>query len=232
MATIQDLALPRAGRGWPSAILKSLAALSLTLGTAIGAKELQQRTPVPPMAMIESGTAPSIIPVLGSPELDAEPALLSTSDAAADDAADITPAIPAELADYAVDPNVRWFNGRPARPAKKVWMTVTGYSPDAASCGDSADGLTATLHSVKTNNGRLVAADPKVLPYGSMLSIPGYANTTIVPVLDCGGAIKGSRLDLLFPTHEEAIQWGKKRVLVTVWQYADGKPAENPRTLR
>jgi 3D (Asp-Asp-Asp) domain-containing protein len=111
-------------------------------------------------------------------------------------------------------------------------MTVTAYSPDARSCGLSADGLTATLHSVGTNNMQLVAADPRVLPYGSMLSIPGYAAGEIVPVLDCGGAIKGRKLDLLFATHDEAKRWGRHRVQVTVWQYADGRPPENPRKLR
>lgn len=131
-----------------------------------------------------------------------------------------------------MDPRTRWFNGRPIRPARQMWMVVTGYSPDARSCGDSADGITATLHSVETNGFKLVAADPRVLPYGSMLSVPGYDENLVVPVLDCGGAIKGSRLDLLFPTHEQARAWGKKKVLVTVWEYADGKPAGNPRKLR
>ncbi len=130
------------------------------------------------------------------------------------------------------DSNVRWFNARPARPARTIWMTVTGYSPDERSCGDSADGLTATMHSVTTNAMKLVAADPTVLPYGSMISVPGYDTESIVPVLDCGGAIKGDRLDLLFPTHEEALKWGRQRVLVTVWEYADGKPAENVRKVR
>lgn len=133
---------------------------------------------------------------------------------------------------HALDPRARWFNGRPIKPARQMWMIVTGYSPDARSCGDSADGITATLHSVDTNAHKLVAADPRVLPYGSMLTIPGYDSNLVVPVLDCGSAIKGNRLDLLFPTHEQARQWGKKKLLVTVWAYADGKPAENPRKLR
>lgn len=133
---------------------------------------------------------------------------------------------------YAQDPSVRWFDGRPIKPVRKMWMTVTGYSPDARSCGDSADGLTATLHSVHTNGSRLVAADPTVLNYGSMLTVPGYDTDMVVPVLDCGGAIKGRRLDLLFPTHEQARNWGVQRLLVTVWGYADGLPAENPRKMR
>lgn len=132
----------------------------------------------------------------------------------------------------AADPTTRWFNGRPVRPARTIVMTVTGYSPDARSCGESADGLTATLHHVTTNAGKLVAADPRILPYGSIVSVPGYKGGGMVPVLDCGSAIKGYRLDALFATHEEAQRWGKKRIRVTVWEYADGKPRENPRRER
>jgi 3D (Asp-Asp-Asp) domain-containing protein len=111
-------------------------------------------------------------------------------------------------------------------------MRVTAYSPDHRSCGEFADGQTATLHSVWTNGMRLVAADPKVLPYGTMLTVPGYADNEIVPVLDCGGAIKGARLDLLYPTHERALQWGVQDLRVVIWEYADGKPAPNPRKVR
>jgi 3D (Asp-Asp-Asp) domain-containing protein len=128
--------------------------------------------------------------------------------------------------------DTRWFNGRPVRPARKMWMTVTAYSPDARSCGDSADGITSTLHHVTTNDHTLVAADPRLLPMGSMLTIEGYDDGNIVPVLDVGGAIKGRRLDVLFPTHEQAKKFGVRRILVTVWEYADGKPRDNPRQLR
>ncbi len=126
----------------------------------------------------------------------------------------------------------RWFNGRRARVARTMMMKVTAYSPDARSCGDSADGLTATMHHVSTNGGALVAADTTVLPYGSMLSVPGYDEGRIVPVLDCGGAIKGDHIDVLFPTHEEAMEWGVKMLPVTVWEYADGLPAEDVRSER
>ncbi len=140
--------------------------------------------------------------------------------------------MPAIVAAPARDPATRWFNGRPVRPARTIRMVVTAYSPDARSCGTSADGLTATLHSVETNGSQLVAADPRLLRYGSMVSVAGYASGQIVPVLDCGGAIKGNRLDVLYPTNAEAKRWGRKSMAVTVWEYADGKPAENPRKLR
>ena len=130
------------------------------------------------------------------------------------------------------DHNVRWFNGRMVRPTRVVRMKVTAYSPDQRSCGEFADGQTATLHSVWTNGMKLVAADTAVLPYGSMVSVPGYDNSRIVPVLDCGGAIKGNRLDVLFGTHEAAREWGVRTVDVVVWGYADGSPIDNPRELR
>ena len=118
-------------------------------------------------------------------------------------------------------PDVRWFNGRPVRPVRTMEMKVTAYSPDARSCGKWADGQTATLHSVWTNAMRLVAADTRILPYRSIITVPGYADSEIVPVLDCGGAIKGNRLDVLFPTHEIARKWGVRDLPITVWAYED-----------
>jgi 3D (Asp-Asp-Asp) domain-containing protein len=127
---------------------------------------------------------------------------------------------------------VRWFNGRPVRPARVVWMKVTAYSPDERSCGVFADGMTATLHPVETNGGYLVAADTRLFPFGSMLSVEGYAGGDIVPVLDRGGAIKGHHIDLLMPTHAQAMRWGVKRMPVVVWEFADGGPLEDPRKFR
>lgn len=193
-------------------------AVGLTVGSAIFAKE-RGGAPAPLAAVEmldrERQDARASTLAIGAP------ALVEHIDAPNPDADRIV-----------TDTDLRWFNGRPVRPARTVMFKVTGYSPDARSCGAFADGQTATLHSVTTNGGRLVAADTKVLPFGSMLSIPGYASDMVVPVLDRGGAIKGQRLDLLFPTHEAAIQWGVKMLPVTIWEYADGLPAEDPRELR
>jgi 3D (Asp-Asp-Asp) domain-containing protein len=131
-----------------------------------------------------------------------------------------------------LDTSIRYFNGRPVRPVRQMSMLVTAYSPDWRSCGIWADGITASLHSVETNAGRLVAADRRVLGFGSMVSVPGYAGGEIVPVLDVGGKIKGARLDVLFPTHEVARRWGVQRLTVTVWDYADGQGAANWRAIR
>lgn len=113
----------------------------------------------------------------------------------------------------------RLFNGQPIRKAKTMRMLVTAYSPDARSCGKWADNITASGYSVWTNGMKLVAADTRLLPFGSIISVPGYDDGNPVPVMDRGGAIKGMRLDLLYPTHQIALQWGKKWLDVTVWEY-------------
>lgn len=125
---------------------------------------------------------------------------------------------------YDFDDSMRWFNGRPVREVRKITMTVTAYSPDERSCGQWADGVTASGYSVWTNGMKLAAADTSVLPFGSLISVPGYDGGAVVPVLDRGGAIKGNRLDMLYPTHEQARRWGAQQLEVTIWEYADGQP--------
>jgi len=56
-----------------------------------------------------------------------------------------------------------------------------------------------------------VAADPKTFPFGTRLDIPGYGTGTVE---DVGGAIKGRHIDVWFPTHEEARQWGRRELAV------------------
>ncbi|MEM7682476.1 MAG: 3D domain-containing protein [Planctomycetota bacterium] len=121
------------------------------------------------------------------------------------------------------DPDIRYYDGRAIRPVRTIRMETTAYSPDEQSCGPFADGMTASGYSVWTNGMRLAAADTDVLPFGSILTVPGYNDERPIPVLDRGGAIKGQKLDLLYATHERALQWGRQKLDVTVWEYVDGE---------
>ena len=234
VATTQDMNPGLLGRDPTRVVWKLLAGVALACATAASAVIVKEfRSAAYPLAAVDVvsvsdnrpvGDEPKIVPVA----MTSEP--VETEDAATEP--DALSGMDEATIKLAQDPEIRWFNGRPVRPAKHFWMTVTGYSPDERSCAGTADGLTATLHSVETNNFKLVAADTRLLPYGSMVTVPGYDDSRIVPVLDCEGAIKGRRLDCLFPTHEQAREWGRQKLLVTVWEYADGKPAENPRKLR
>ena len=191
--------------------------------------ELMSLVPVNDPATLDvapSRPAPSFVPPPTAAELavqeaelrvateDAGPALgtevtLAGSISGSGDAASGTPV------------NVPTFDGRPLRPVKTMRMLTTAYSPDERSCGAFADGITASGYSVWTNGMKLVAADTKLLPFGTIISVPGYHGGRPVPVLDRGGRIKGGRLDLLYPTHETALKWGAQRLDVTVWEYAD-----------
>ena len=84
---------------------------------------------------------------------------------------------------------------------------VTAYCPCEKCCGKWADGFTA---SGKPAVGKIVAAPP-IFPFGTRMYIPQYGQAV---VQDRGGAITGNRLDVLFPTHEEALQWGVKYLKV------------------
>jgi 3D (Asp-Asp-Asp) domain-containing protein len=99
---------------------------------------------------------------------------------------------------------------------KTVWLEVTAYCGCAKCCGPHAQGLTASGRSIAYNGGQFVAADKKLFKFGTRLSIPGYAGGQPVEVIDRGGAIKGYHIDVFFPTHEQAKQWGRKWIAVTI----------------
>ena len=83
---------------------------------------------------------------------------------------------------------------------------LTAYCPCSACCGKS-DGITAT--GTTATQGRTIAVDPRVIPYGTEVIINGH--TYIAE--DCGGSINGNRIDVYFDSHSEALQFGV--------QYAD-----------
>ncbi len=194
-----------------------LAGLTLVITSAIWTK---QTGALPALVGVDRSTQMIAVPVVQEPAGIQSELISSVIEVATPELA--TASVAAAVDEVStIDPSYRYFDGKLIRPARVIYMTVTGYSPDARSCGEFADGKTATMHSVWTNGMNLVAADTRVLPYWSMISVPGYANTEIVPVLDRGGAIKGNRLDLLYPTHELALQWGVRQVPVTVWEFVE-----------
>ena len=97
-----------------------------------------------------------------------------------------------------------------------VRMLVTAYCPCKICCGPHAHGITASGRPVSYNGGQFVAADTRLLPFNSQVIVPGYAGGAAVPVIDRGGAIVGNHLDVFFPTHEQALQWGRRWVAVTI----------------
>jgi 3D (Asp-Asp-Asp) domain-containing protein len=98
---------------------------------------------------------------------------------------------------------------------RTIVMEVTAYCSCKKCCGPNAIGITASGKDISYNDGKFVAADTSVLPFGTRLQIPGY-NAQPVEVIDRGGAIKGNKLDVFFASHEEALRWGRQMIAVTV----------------
>ncbi|MFP4105563.1 MAG: 3D domain-containing protein [Phycisphaerae bacterium] len=101
-------------------------------------------------------------------------------------------------------------------------MRVTGYCPCRRCCGRHADGITASGKNIYAHGSKFVAADTRLLPFGTRISIPGYNGGAPVPVYDRGGKIKGNRLDLFYLSHHTARRWGVQYLDVTV--YVDSLP--------
>jgi len=90
-----------------------------------------------------------------------------------------------------------------------IRMMVTAYCPCRICCGKDADGKTSTGKDAFKTLG--VAAEPKLLPYGTKLEIPGVG---VRVVDDTGGAMRQDaekgiyHIDLRFPNHKEARKFG------------------------
>jgi 3D (Asp-Asp-Asp) domain-containing protein len=61
----------------------------------------------------------------------------------------------------------------------------------------------------------VVAVDPRLIPLGTRIFVPGYGPAVAA---DVGVAIKGRIIDVWMPTHAAARKWGRKRITITVYK--------------
>ena len=115
-------------------------------------------------------------------------------------------------------------------PGKKIYLTVTAYCPCATCCGWRINRYGNPVYNYGSQKGSrkkigytskgtradigTIAADPRSLPYGTRLEVPGYGFGIIE---DTGGALKGRHIDIFFHSHREAMKWGVKKLEATVW---------------
>ena len=89
---------------------------------------------------------------------------------------------------------------------KCITMEASAYLPsDGGGSGIIVTGVIA-CHGI-------VAVDPRVIPLGTKVFIPGYG---IAVAADTGGAIKGQRIDLCMESYHDAIQFGRRDISVYV----------------
>lgn len=90
--------------------------------------------------------------------------------------------------------------------ARSLTVVSTAYTPHDAGCS----GITAM--GIPARRG-VIAVDPRVIPLGTRVYVDGYG---VAIAADTGGAIKGNRIDVCYPTRREAFAWGRRTVRITL----------------
>lgn len=91
---------------------------------------------------------------------------------------------------------------------------ITAYCPCEQCCGVWAtkrDGAVKGASGRVLVHGYSIAVDPSVIPYGSIVEINGREYRAD----DCGGSIKGNRIDVYMDSHDDAVEFGVRHEEVT-----------------
>ena len=104
------------------------------------------------------------------------------------------------------DGYIRLPTGELLTYTKTATVRATAYTQTDPGC----DGLTATGTNVRRG---AVAVDPRYIPYGTRMFVMTPSGSYIYGIAvaeDCGGDIKGDRMDLYLPTYEECLEFGRR----------------------
>ena len=108
------------------------------------------------------------------------------------------------------DGTITLASGEVLTYTRTATFKATAYTHTDAGC----DTITATGTTVRWGT---VAVDPRVIPYGTRMFIVANDGSFVYGVgtaEDCGGSIKGNRLDLYLPTYSQCIQFGVRNCTV------------------
>jgi len=104
----------------------------------------------------------------------------------------------------------------PVAPGRTVRVVATAYCQPGK-----------TQSGVRVRTG-IVAADPTVIPVGSVLRIIDGAASGIYTVMDTGGEIKGRKIDIFVPDCARAQKFGEQHVRIRILRHGwDPKASTN-----
>jgi uncharacterized protein YabE (DUF348 family) len=93
---------------------------------------------------------------------------------------------------------------------QEFYVSSTAYTGNCNGCS----GTTATGINLRANpNAKIIAVDPRIIPLGTKVFVEGYGYAIAG---DTGGAIKGNKIDVFFPTNSQAYRWGVRKVKIRV----------------
>lgn len=95
----------------------------------------------------------------------------------------------------------------PAGPGRTLRVVATAYCQTGK-----------TQSGVRVRTG-IVAADPAVLPVGSVVRIIDGVASGIYTVMDTGAEIKGRKIDIFIPDCARAERFGEQRVRVRILRH-------------
>ncbi|HUW65137.1 MAG TPA: 3D domain-containing protein [Spirochaetia bacterium] len=116
---------------------------------------------------------------------------------------------PSASAAPAVPPRVQ------ERQSITMEVLTTGYT--AHDLGEDGKGITFTGTRARPG---VAAVDPKVIPLGALLWVPGYG---LARAEDTGGAVQGKHVDLFFLDRKDALAWGRRTETVIILRSGNGK---------
>lgn len=96
---------------------------------------------------------------------------------------------------------------------------VSAYCHCEKCCGKWAntrpDGIVYGASGAELKPNHSIAVDTDIIPYGKSVFIDGIEYVAE----DCGGAIKGNRIDIYMDSHEAAVEFGVKNMMVYERKY-------------
>lgn len=124
-----------------------------------------------------------------------------------------------------------WTDSEDEQEGRTVEVLTTGYCNCEKCCSWTTNEQGVAVYSYGRMKGRpkvvgqtctgrkahrgTIAADPSLFRFGTKIIVPDYGPGIVD---DIGGAIKGKHIDLWFPTHQEALEWGRRTLTVTVYE--------------
>lgn len=131
----------------------------------------------------------------------------------------IGPAQPRLILEQAIASVAEKNLGKFAEPAEKPFAAIEPPQFFNATAYN-LKGRTATGKQTKRG---VIAADPRVLPLGSVVKLEAGNYSGVYTVHDTGGAIKGRIVDVWMPSPQEARNFGRRKVKLVVLQYGPAK---------
>jgi 3D (Asp-Asp-Asp) domain-containing protein len=145
---------------------------------------------------------------------------------------------PAPLSEMALNPGESGVAPlQPAAPLQPVLVDMPTAPPELPKPAEViVEGVThayvATAYSLggRTATGRpvakgIIAADPRVLPFGTRVRLDAGPYSGEYVVADSGSGVRGRKIDVWVPSNREACRFGRRNIKLTILSYGAKKKA-------